>query len=550
MRVVHATCVLCLIAAGVTPATATAGDTSWAGKDIILKKTGIRIRYTDDNGKQVYVAKLTAIQYVALADQNGWLKVRSGKETGWFDKNDAVLAEDANAYFSALLAREPNNAQYYARRGWAWYALGENTRAVADYTQAIRVNPNESDWFMNRGIIYRTLRDYDASVRDFTRALQLAPNAAYLYNNRAWSYGLKKDFDRAFADFDTALRLEPENSYTYNRRGIVYVTAKDYDRALQDYEEVIRLNPDYMWAYNNRAIAWHRKGDYAKAIADFEKAIKMDADEPGPQSGLAWLLATCPDLKFRDGKRALALAKQACARSRYKSPIYLGTLSAAYADNGQFDEAVKWQRKALEDPGYAREETAEAEERLKLYAEKKPYTLALSGDEPTVPVPERKEVVKTPAAAAIATGPLKGWKEFKSAEGGFGVAFPETPKHHKQRIASPVGNVDNFAFSHEGVEMTHLVGYFDLPQDGILTLDKAAAAYAAGRKATLVSQKAATVSGMTGREIVAQLPDKNLSRVRIVIVGQRWYQVIAEGPADLVNSDRTTSYLDSFKLAR
>jgi tetratricopeptide (TPR) repeat protein len=86
------------------------------------------------------------------------------------------------------------------------------------------------------------------------------------------------------------------------------------------------------------------------------------------------MLATCPRDSLRDGKKALELAKQAHELDK-ADPWTMAALSVAYAEIGDFEQAMQWQKKALEDKEYAAdaEEKAKAEKRLKLYEQKKPY---------------------------------------------------------------------------------------------------------------------------------------------------------------------------------
>jgi hypothetical protein len=62
----------------------------------------------------------------------------------------------------------------------------------------------------------------------------------------------------------------------------------------------------------------------------------------------AWFLSQCPDPRFRDGPRAVALATRACELDGWKEPILFESLAAAYAEDGNFDKAVEWQQKALD----------------------------------------------------------------------------------------------------------------------------------------------------------------------------------------------------------
>src|SRR5262249_49421907 len=88
---------------------------------------------------------------------------------------------------------------------------------------------------------------------------------------------------------------------------------------------------------------------------------------------LAQLLATCPDDKVRDGKRAVQYATTACELTDWKVPSCLETLAAAYAEAGQFEEAIRYQTRALSDLTFAARWGPPARPRPKLHRHKKPF---------------------------------------------------------------------------------------------------------------------------------------------------------------------------------
>ena len=62
---------------------------------------------------------------------------------------------------------------------------------------------------------------------------------------------------------------------------------------------------------------------------------------------LAWLLATYPDSKSRDGTEAVRLSERACDLTERGIPALLDTLAAAYAEAGDFPRAISTAEEAL-----------------------------------------------------------------------------------------------------------------------------------------------------------------------------------------------------------
>ncbi len=89
------------------------------------------------------------------------------------------------------------------------------------------------------------------------------------------------------------------------------------------------------------------------------------------QKALIW--SSCPELRYRDGKKAVEAATRACELAQWKAPFALGCLAAACAENGDFDAAVKWEKKAIE--LIADDEPLRTKHRqvLALFEKKQPY---------------------------------------------------------------------------------------------------------------------------------------------------------------------------------
>ena len=242
---------------------------------------------------------------------------------------------------------DPSYLLAYYLRARTYQASKKLQEALADFSTAINLNPEFVRGYVSRGICWNSLGEYDKAISDFNHALHLNGTLPYAYTNRGSSWLFRKEYDKAISDFNAAIRLDPNFVPAYVHRSIAWIDKGEYDNAIMDSSEALRINPKHSDAFYRRGRAWLSKGEYGRAIEDYKRAISLDEHHAGAHSDYAWILATCPSDKYRDGKKAVELAQEACELAGWRNPYFVRRLAASYAEAGDFDSAILWQKDAL-----------------------------------------------------------------------------------------------------------------------------------------------------------------------------------------------------------
>lgn len=175
-------------------------------------------------------------------------------------------------------------------------------------------------------------------------------------------------------DLSMAINGSPRNPKFYVQRAQAFENNGEYKSALADLNQAMILQPEDAKYRFLRGIAYAYAGDDEAARQDFERAEQMDPGSAESYNARAWLWATAPDASMRDGKKAIDAATKACQMTNWAEPEFVGTLAAAYAETGDFDQAIKWQQKSVDlTPQTLLSTYNERYARLELYRSHKPW---------------------------------------------------------------------------------------------------------------------------------------------------------------------------------
>jgi tetratricopeptide (TPR) repeat protein len=159
---------------------------------------------------------------------------------------------------------------------------------------------------------------------------------------------MRKQPEKALQEFGKAIAINPKCAWAYVERGILLLQGGDCDKALPDLNKGIQLGHRTPQVFFWRAMVFHVQKNEAKVIPDLEESARLDPTSSLAHLGLAWTLSTASDDALRDGRKALVHAQKGCELTDYKNPGALETLAAAHAECGNFRDAVRWQKEALQ----------------------------------------------------------------------------------------------------------------------------------------------------------------------------------------------------------
>ena len=243
--------------------------------------------------------------------------------------------------------------------------------ALDDFQQAILLDSTKWKAYHNRGVSLGLHGKIEEALADFDQALKLKPDHVNGWFNRAEIKSQLGKFAAAVDDYSAALKLKPDDHGSLVGRAAARRQVGKLTEALQDITQALQIQADFSPAYCERAEIEMALGQWQAAAEDFRTAARTDSKSGRAFRGVAWLMATCPELKFRNANLALEAANKAIELDGDNDYRTLDVLAAAQANLGQFENAQATAQKALQIAPAEAQPALQA--RVRLYASKQAY---------------------------------------------------------------------------------------------------------------------------------------------------------------------------------
>ena len=313
-------------------------------------------------------------------------------QPAWVSIGDALVGlhhlDDALKHYKQATENDPRDSTARVKLGRVLASLNRKDEAIEHYKKAIEHFPEFPEAHKELGVLLAEKGDMAGAAREYREAARLKsgdPEAKY---NLGVVLAGEGKFDEATEHFRQVVMMSADHGDAWINLGICLLKLGKNDEGKESLRRAAQIQTVAPEAYYNLALAAYKENDFKQASELFEKVVSLNpthraaveglsrsylgeqrladalrvlrlgvTSQPSDKSDpshirivnlLANILATASDGSVRNGEEALRLAKQVAEQTHFQQPAVLQTLAAAYAENGDFENAIATAEKALE----------------------------------------------------------------------------------------------------------------------------------------------------------------------------------------------------------
>lgn len=135
----------------------------------------------------------------------------------------------------------------YVVRAAIYLNMSDTLKAIKDLSEAIKLDPEEPEYYDRRGRVYYEQKKYDLSVADYQKMIDLDPENITGYMGKAYIANEQKKWNEAIEILNDVIKLADDFSFGYSFRAGAYLGLKKWDEATDDIIKAISLSQDQSW---------------------------------------------------------------------------------------------------------------------------------------------------------------------------------------------------------------------------------------------------------------------------------------------------------------
>lgn len=219
----------------------------------------------------------------------------------------------------------------YIVRAEVYVGLGENEKALADFTSAIKETPDDADVYEKRANLYYYIDKYDLADKDYQKIISIDPGSVMGYMGLGRNANAEKRYQDAVEQFNYATKLASDYSSGYSFRAESYIGLKKYNEAIDDIIKALDID------YDNKAfLLMQEVAD--STMTPLVAKLKIQATKSPNNSYWPYCLGVIHE-RTKSYKKAVTYYTN--SQEKDLSPVTAHRISECYSEMGNFNLALE-----------------------------------------------------------------------------------------------------------------------------------------------------------------------------------------------------------------